>query len=184
MRCLMETHAQEVFRSAFNAASGDRGLAEEATNDAFAEAAQTMWEAFLTWDAERQLAWLRRRARDRAIDGWRKNRRTMVTDDPPEAAETVLTEEAVLGQVVVDRCWKVILGMEPRRRHAAYLCWHEGRSITEVARMLGVDRSTASRDLAAVANRVGRELADELGMPDWPNSGNRSDRQDAWEEGA
>jgi RNA polymerase sigma factor (sigma-70 family) len=183
MKRVFVTHVKDVFRSAFTAAHADRMLAEEATEDAFVEAAQTIWAEFLTWDDEKQLAWLRHRARSRVIDGWRKNRNTTVTDCLPEVAEVALVEDIALSRATVDHCWKLIRGMEPRRQRAAYLRWHEGRSITEAAGILGVDRSTVSRDLAAVADRLRSELGDELRLPDAQPVGDRRERpQDREEE--
>jgi RNA polymerase sigma-70 factor, ECF subfamily len=184
MQRVFVAHAEAVFGSAFIAAHGDRMLAEEATMDAFVEAAQTTWTAFLTWDDGRQLAWLRHRAKNRVIDSWRKNRNMTVTDSLPEVAEVALVEDVVLSRAVVDRCWKVIRSMEPRRHRAAYLCWHEGRSITEAASILGVDRATASRDLAAVASRLRRELGAELRLPEMQATGDSGESQEGREEGS
>lgn len=158
---LFVTHADAVFRSALTASHGDWMRAEDAMMDAFLEAGQTIWVAFLAWDAGKQRAWLCRRAKDRVIDSWRKTRKTTVTDVIPDLAPTIAVEDIALSRIEVDRCWKVVKGLEPRQQRAAFLRWHEGRSITEVAGMLGVDRSTASRDLAAVAALLRRELGEE-----------------------
>jgi RNA polymerase sigma factor (sigma-70 family) len=138
--------------------------AEEAMADAFAEAARTIWTEFVTWDADRQRAWLRHRAKCRAIDAWRKTKNVIVVDDLPDSLNTVAVEDVAMTRATVDKCWKVINGVRVsfRQRQAAYLRWGYGMSMSDVAAELGVDRATVARDLSAVVTLLELEVGDEL----------------------
>jgi RNA polymerase sigma factor (sigma-70 family) len=136
--------------------------AEEAMIDAFVEAAQTIWADFTTWPPDKQKAWLRRRAINRVIDSWRKTSRISPVEEFPEPEAASSAEDIVLKRLAVDRCWQVIMTMDLRRQQAAYLHWHEDKTITEVAEWLGVDRATVSRDLAAVVAELRAKVGDEM----------------------
>jgi RNA polymerase sigma factor (sigma-70 family) len=155
-------HAKDVIGSALNAAQGDRMRAEEAMMDSFEEAAQTIWAGFINWPDDKQKAWLRRRAVNRVIDSWRKTSRISPVEEIPEPEADSGADDIALKRIAVDRCWQVIMTMSLRRKQAAFLHWHEGKTITEVAEWLGVDRATVSRDLAAVVAILKATVGDEM----------------------
>jgi RNA polymerase sigma factor (sigma-70 family) len=159
------SHAANVRRHATHAAQGDHQRAEEATQDAFM-AAWRDWASFRLLPPERQLTWLRTRARWRVIDSWRRETGPeLPSDDIPDQPAPETIEDLALSAVTLDRFWKVISATPQRARRAAYLRWHEDWTMDSIAARLGIDRATVARDLAVVRTLAQEQLADDRREP-------------------
>jgi RNA polymerase sigma factor (sigma-70 family) len=157
-------HAPAVYRHAYRAALGDHQASEDATQQAF-------MEAFRKWPEFRQLTPGQQRARLcalanwRVIDRWRATSHEITTDTLPDQPDPTGGEDQVLAGITVDRFWKEITTAVPQRAaRAAYLRWHEQRTMAEIAEHLGIDRATVLRDLNIVL-ALAKQLGDETGFP-------------------
>lgn len=162
-------HAHTVRRHAARAALGDYQAAEDATQEAFMAAVRD-WPRFRQLPSAHQRTWLCGRARWRVIDGWRATSGEYPVDALPDQPDPQACEDTLLADIATERFWRVITTVVPRRAaRAAYLRWHEGWTMTGIARYLGIDRATALRDLnkvlEAARQEVTRQMRDEIGFP-------------------
>jgi RNA polymerase sigma factor (sigma-70 family) len=124
------------------------------------------WTRFQLLPPERQLTWLRRRARWLVIDSWRREAGSeLPSDDIPDQPAPETIEDLALSAVTLDRFWKVISPMPQRARRAAYLRWHEDWTMDSIAAYLGIDRATVARDLRVVRALAQEQLADDRREP-------------------
>jgi RNA polymerase sigma factor (sigma-70 family) len=158
-------HSQAVYRHAYRAALGDHQAAEDVTQQAFVEAFRN-WPEFQQLAPGQQRAWLCARARWRIIDSWHATCHEITTATLPDQPDSTGCEDNVLANITADRFWKEITTAVPQRSaRAAYLRWHEQRTMADIARHLGVDRATVLRDLNSVLD-VARQLGDQTDPPD------------------
>ena len=157
-------HAEAVRRSSARVAMGNYDAAEDATQQAFIQAV-AIWAEFAQWPPGRQRAWLCKSARFRLIDSWRASSEEMPTEAVPDGRASESAEDIALSALALDRFWKVVTAMPPRAAKAAYLRWHENWTITKIARHLGIDRATVSRDLSSVTDAAREQLGDEMSFP-------------------
>jgi RNA polymerase sigma-70 factor (ECF subfamily) len=138
---------------------GDRGLAEEATQQAFVQA----WRAAATYDPTRELGpWLATIARRAAIDVHRReSRRTAERIDDVSPAHPAVVTLPPSAEQAYD-VWEVrraIAALPDDERDVVRLQHVEGLTHTEVAERLGVPVGTVkSRSF-----RAHRRLAAQLG---------------------
>ena len=149
---------EEAFRSGYHrvvgtaaAVTGDAGLAEDAAQEAFARA-HARWERVRRLD--RPDMWISRVAVRVAIDAWRRRRR--------EAGRPSATLEAPVPDVV--RTLWVRHGLEalsPQQRAVVLLRYAEGRSVDDVARVLGRSRATVRTHIRDARRRLRTTLNEE-----------------------
>jgi RNA polymerase sigma-70 factor (ECF subfamily) len=134
---------------------GDRGLAEEATQQAFVQA----WRAAGSFDPERALGpWLRSIVRRTAIDIWRRERRHQARSLDDVAVGDLPSVEPLSIEAVSD-VWTVrqaLDGLPPASREVIRLAHMEQLTQPEIAERLGLPLGTvksrthtAYRQLAA-----------------------------------
>jgi len=144
-------HAAAVYRAACRATLGDCEAAKDATQEAFIDAVRN-WAEFRQMHPREQRNWLYACVRRRAIDGWRASQKECLSDSGnfPEQPDP-RGDEDILGGITADSFWREIATAVPlRAARAAYLRWNLGWTMSEIARFLGVDRATVSRDLTRV----------------------------------
>jgi len=160
---LFRKEADAVFRSAWLAAGGDRGEADDAVQEAF-QAAALQWATVGSYPPDRQRAWLMRVAINKVIDRQRAARRhRLEAETEPESAQRAPSAEHVaLTRVMKDRCLKAISEMPETRRTVAYLAFHEEWTAPEIAEHLGIKPSTVRVHIhharAMLEAAVGAEL--------------------------
>jgi RNA polymerase sigma factor (sigma-70 family) len=158
-------HARELFGYASWLTRGDRELAEDLVQEAFA-AACWAWQRLRSLAEEQRSYWLKKTLANIAVSGFRREaafrdrlprieiRYRKIQADPSEQAFSSIT---------LERCWRIIQRM-PKRRHAvAVLRWQLDMKEADIAEILGMDPKTVSTHL----HRARRALIAELG-PDNP----------------
>jgi RNA polymerase sigma-70 factor (ECF subfamily) len=158
VRAVYREYGAMVYGVAYKAL-GDRGLAEEAAQQAFVRA----WRAAQSFDAARDLGpWLATIARRVAIDVHRREARRPVTslDDVPAADPAVVTlPPGIERSVEVGEVRAAVAELPPDEREIVRLQHLEGLSQSEVAERLGLPLGTVkSRSF-----RAHRRLAERLG---------------------
>jgi RNA polymerase sigma-70 factor (ECF subfamily) len=141
----VEFHAAtfpRIFRTALRLAGGDRHVAYDATQDAYAMMLQR-WPQRRTHLLEDNRRYLMRAALNRVYDHYRRERRLTEFDDAYEAA----TEDPNLVVLLDDRglvaaVRRFLDGQPPRRRSVAVLRFVEGYEYAEIASILGMSEST------------------------------------------
>ena len=154
-----DAHYDRVLRS-LSLAFGDRGRAEEATQEAFARA----WRRWGSVSAlERPVAWvyvvatnearrfLRRSGREAPAPAGGGDDRPAPDGDPAGAVATAVSLRAALA------------ALAPRQRTAVVLRYLAGLSLAEVAAAMGCAEGTAKSTLHAALGRLRIELSDEEG---------------------
>jgi len=134
---------------------GDRGLAEEATQQAFVQA----WRAASTFDPDRPLGpWLRSIVRRTAIDLWRRERRHQARslDDVPVGDLPAVEPLSIEAVADIWTLRQAIDALPPASREVVRLAHMEQLTQPEIAERLGLPLGTvksrthtAYRQLAA-----------------------------------
>ena len=145
----------EFFRAAWprlfrttHAVAGDRSLAEDALQSAFAK-------AYSSWDrvqaAVHPEAYVRRIAVNEVLSGLRRPwYRSERSTEAPEPAPLPSTEERTVDR---DAVWRAVCSLPPRQRAVVVLRYYEDLSEAEIADVLGCSRGTVkSTASAALAN--------------------------------
>jgi RNA polymerase sigma-70 factor, ECF subfamily len=144
---------------------GDRGLAEEATQQTFTQA----WKAAARFDAGRELGpWLTTIARRVAIDVHRRESRR-----PTAPLEAVAPDDPAIvtlppGVDQVSDAWEVreaIDALPPDEREVVRLQHLEGQSHAEIAARLGVPIGTVKSRSHRAHHRLAAQLAHLRGDP-------------------
>ncbi len=146
----MAEHADDLLRTAW-LLTGDAHRAEELTQAALVR-------TYATWDRIRlqdPLAYARRVLANLRVDTWRRRRREVLTDRPPErtldGAQTRVDDR--------DQLVRALALLTPRQRRIVVLRHLVGLSESDVAADLGVSvgtvKSTASRGLATLRAALG-----------------------------
>jgi len=136
VRAIYRTYGRVVYAVAFKLL-GDRGLAEEATQQAFVKA----WRAAESFDSSRELGpWLASIARRAAIDIYR--RESVRPADPLESVPS--GDPALVSEpesAAISDIWEVREAVEqlpPDEQEIVRLQHYEGLTHTEIARRLNV----------------------------------------------
>jgi RNA polymerase sigma-70 factor (ECF subfamily) len=149
LEALMERYEHKVLRMAV-AMLRDAGRAEEVAQDVFVK----VWRAFPTYDGRAAVStWLYAIARNTCLSAVRSEsyRRTAALEEVPEPAARASERSDVE--------WDRYLSRLPEAlRQVVMLFYFEERSISEVARMLGVAEGTVKSQL----HRARRALADMM----------------------
>jgi RNA polymerase sigma-70 factor (ECF subfamily) len=158
IRSVYRTYGGLVFAVAHRVL-GDRGLAEEATQQAFVQA----WRAAGTFDPERALGpWLATIARRAAIDVHRREARRSHSDldDVSASDPAVVTLPASIEST--SDAWEVrraLADLPPEEREVVRLQHLEGLTHTEIAERMNIPVGTVKSRSA----RAYRRLAGSLG---------------------
>ncbi|HEY3530421.1 MAG TPA: SigE family RNA polymerase sigma factor [Nocardioides sp.] len=141
-----------LVRTAY-AVSGDRGLAEDAVQTAFAKAYRS-WRRISRLEAPE--AYLRRMAINEVLNERRlaRRRHEMSSAEPPERAAGGSTDEALAH----DEMWRAVSSLPPRQRAVLVLRYYEDLSEQQIADALGCRpgtvKSQASAALASLRTRL------------------------------
>jgi RNA polymerase sigma factor (sigma-70 family) len=157
VRAVYRSYGASVFAIAYRML-GDRGLAEEATQQTFVQA----WKSAARFDAGRELGpWLATIARRVAIDMYRREARhaTAPLEAVAPAHAAVVTLPPALDEV--SDAWEVrraVDGLPSDEREVVRLQHLEGRSHAEIADRLGVPIGTVK----SRSHRAHQRLAGQL----------------------
>jgi RNA polymerase sigma-70 factor (ECF subfamily) len=133
---------------ALDAATGNREIAVDATQDAFIKA-HTRWSLIRTYEAPD--TWVRRVAINVSRDRMRSERRRRNR----EATHDVMTQLSTTDQVEADANVRGMLDRLPQRqREVARLFYVEDRSVDDIARQLDVSSGTIKSYLAEARDRL------------------------------
>jgi RNA polymerase sigma-70 factor (ECF subfamily) len=148
LEAVLEIYEHKVFRLAISMLR-DAGRAEEVAQDVFLK----VWRAFPAYDGRASFStWLYAIARNTCLSAIRSEsyRRTAALDDVPEPAVRCKPDDIE---------WDRHLSRLPDAlRQVVMLFYFEERSVSEVARMLGVPEGTVKSQL----HRARRALADMM----------------------
>lgn len=138
-RTLVERHGTNVFRTAVRV-TGNRQAAEDVVQETFLK----VYRQLRRFDGRARFStWLYRIAMNCAIDQVRKDNRRSRHAETGEAIETVAThdpsQERLLSSTEIAGAVRGCLAaMSPSERAAFVLRHYEGRTIAEIAQILGV----------------------------------------------
>ncbi len=141
-----------LVRTAY-AVAGDRGLAEDAVQTAFAKAYRS-WRRISRMTAPE--AYLRRMVVNEVLNDRRlaRHRHELPSAEPPEEATPIPVEPALAH----DEMWRAVSTLPPRQRAVLVLRYYEDLSEQQIADALGCRpgtvKSQASAALAALRTRL------------------------------
>ena len=139
---------------------GDRGRAEDATQDTFA----SLWRSAGRFDPTRGKAtsWLFTVARNAIIDGLRRRPEPTV-DAPPESPEPGPgPDDAAESEWVSWRVHRALETLPDQERTLVELAYWSGLSQSEIAGHLGIPLGTVKTRTRSALSRLADELGDEL----------------------
>lgn len=138
MRALHDDHAAALWSYALRLTGGDRARAEDLVQETLLRAWKHPRVLDQTQGSAR--AWLFTVARRIAIDEWRSaaHRSEVTTDAPPELATPDGTERALQGWLVAEAMGE----LSAAHREVLGLCYFQGYSVADAARVLGVAPGT------------------------------------------
>ena len=140
---------------------GDRGRAEDATQDTFA----SVWRSAGRFDPARGKAtsWLYTVARNAIVDGLRRRPEPTV-DDPPELpAADPRPDEAAEREWVAWRVHRALEALPADERSLLELAYWSGLSQSEIAERVGIPLGTVKTRTRSALRRLADELGDDLG---------------------
>jgi RNA polymerase sigma-70 factor, ECF subfamily len=160
IRALHAEHGDALFVHALRLCDGDRQRAEDLVQETLLRA----WRHPDALDPDRgsARAWLFTTARHLAIDAWRRRSvriGEVVTSEPPEPPVLDETDRAVEAWTIAE----ALAQLSAPHREVLVECFYRGRSVAEVAAVLGIPAGTVkSRTHYAV--RALRLVLDEMGV--------------------
>ena len=140
---------------------GDRGRAEDATQDTFA----SLWRSANRFDPTRGKAtsWLFTVARNAIIDGLRRRPEATV-ESPPDLAEPGPgPDDAAESEWVSWRVHRALETLPDQERTLVELAYWSGFSQSEIADHVGIPLGTVKTRTRSALRRLADELGDELG---------------------
>jgi RNA polymerase sigma-70 factor (ECF subfamily) len=139
---------------------GDRGRAEDATQDTFA----SLWRSAARYDPARGAAasWLYTVARNAIVDGLRRRPEPTI-DDPPEVAEPGPgPADATENEWVSWRVHRALETLPAQERSLVELAYWGGLSQTEIADYVGIPLGTVKTRTRSALRRLADDLGDDL----------------------
>jgi RNA polymerase sigma-70 factor (ECF subfamily) len=136
------------------ALTGDWGIAEDLTQDAFS-AAHRKWDQI-----DNPAAWVRRVVANRAASHWRRRAR-----ETAAFARFAARSSAVLLAAEYDEFWGAVRALPRRQAQVVALRYLEDRSISEIADVLGIAEGTVKATLSHARAALARSLTLEEGEP-------------------
>ena len=139
---------------------GDRGRAEDATQDTFA----SIWRSASRYDPTRgrPASWLYTVARNAIIDGLRRRPDPTVSDPPDIATGEPGPAEAAESEWVSWRVHRALETLPESERPLVELAYWSGMSQSEIADFLGMPLGTVKTRTRAALGRLAGELEGEL----------------------
>lgn len=139
---------------------GDRGRAEDATQDTFA----SIWRSAARFDPTRGKAtsWLFTIARNAIVDGLRRRPEATVSDPPELPATDPRPDDAAESEWVSWRVHRALETLPPQERPLVELAYWGGLSQSEIAERLGIPLGTVKTRTRAALHRLADELGEEL----------------------
>jgi RNA polymerase sigma-70 factor (ECF subfamily) len=139
---------------------GDRGRAEDATQDTFA----SIWRSAARFDPQKGEAtsWLYTVARNAIVDGLRRRREPPVDEAPEIAAPDPGPDEAAESGWVAWRVHRALETLPEQERSLVQLAYWSGLSQSEIAEYLGVPLGTVKTRTRSALRRLADELGEEL----------------------
>jgi len=140
---------------------GDRGRAEDATQDTFA----SIWRSASRYDPARgrPAPWLYTVARNAIVDALRRRPDPTVADPPDVATGDPGPPEAAESEWVSWRVHRALETLPEHERTLVELAYWSGMSQSEIAEYLGLPLGTVKTRTRAALGRLADELEDELG---------------------
>ena len=139
---------------------GDRGRAEDATQDTFA----SIWRSASRFDPERGEAtsWLYTVARNAIVDGLRRRREPPVDEAPDMAAPGPGPDESAEQGWVSWRVHRALDELPEQERALVELAYWSGLSQSEIATYLSIPLGTVKTRTRSALRRLAEELGDDL----------------------
>jgi RNA polymerase sigma-70 factor (ECF subfamily) len=139
---------------------GDRGRAEDATQDTFA----SIWRSASRYDPARgrPAAWLYTIARNAIVDGLRRRPEPTVSDPPELASRDPEPPDAAEAEWVSWRVHRALETLPEHERSLVELAYWSGMSQSEIAAYLGLPLGTVKTRTRAALGRLAGVLEDEL----------------------
>lgn len=158
LRLLLDRHLSSVVAVARHLL-GDASEAEDIAQEAF----MRLWRSAATLEigAHGVRPWLRRVARNLALDRLRATRRLDVVDEVPEQREEAVQHQSLEGQERADRIAEVLASLPDRQRVALTLFHFEEVSQVEIAQAMDTSVDAVESLLARARRRLKRDLEEE-----------------------
>lgn len=139
---------------------GDRGRAEDATQDAFT----SVWRSAARYDPARGQAasWLYTVARNAIVDGLRRAPAPTVADPPEHVATDPGPADVAESEWVSWRVHRALETLPVNERTLVELAYWSGLSQSEIAEYVGLPLGTVKTRTRAALGRLADELGDEL----------------------
>ena len=139
---------------------GDRGRAEDATQDTFA----SVWRSAARYDPAKgtATAWLYTVARNAIVDGLRRAPDPTVDNPPEVAASDPGPPDVAEREWVSWRVHRALESLPANERTLVELAYWSGLSQSEIAEYLGIPLGTVKTRTRAALHRLAEELAEEL----------------------
>jgi RNA polymerase sigma-70 factor, ECF subfamily len=139
---------------------GDRGRAEDATQDTFA----SIWRSAARFDPQKGEAtsWLYTVARNAIVDGLRRRREPPVDEAPEIAAPEPGPDDAAESAWVAWRVHRALETLPEQERSLVQLAYWSELSQSEIAEYLGVPLGTIKTRTRSALRRLADELGEEL----------------------
>ena len=139
---------------------GDRGRAEDATQDTFA----SIWRSAARFDPQKGEAtsWLYTVARNAIVDGLRRRREPPVDEAPEIAAPEPGPDDAAESAWVAWRVHRALETLPEQERSLVQLAYWSELSQREIAEYLGVPLGTIKTRTRSALRRLADELGEEL----------------------
>jgi RNA polymerase sigma-70 factor (ECF subfamily) len=140
---------------------GDRGRAEDATQDTFA----SVWRSAARFDPSRGKAtsWLFTVARNAIVDGLRRRKDAAIAEPPDVASVDPGPDDAAESEWVSWRVHRALETLPPNERTLVELAYWSGLSQSEIAEHLGIPLGTVKTRTRSALHRLADELGEELG---------------------
>lgn len=149
---IYEADYQSVFRAAY-LACGERGMAEDATQEAFARALER-------WDRLRNQDYVSGWIMTTALNAVKGIRRRLRRISPHPSPSLVSEQEVDLTQHETD-LWTGIRALPARQRNAVLLHYFAGFGVAEIGTLLGCREGTVKSHLSRARESLRRHLQEE-----------------------
>jgi RNA polymerase sigma-70 factor (ECF subfamily) len=139
---------------------GDRGRAEDATQDTFA----SVWRSAARFDPSRGKAtsWLFTVARNAIVDGLRRRPDATTADPPDVPAGDPGPDDVAESEWVSWRVHRALETLPPQERTLVELAYWGGLSQSEISDRLGLPLGTVKTRTRSALHRLADELGEEL----------------------
>jgi RNA polymerase sigma-70 factor (ECF subfamily) len=139
---------------------GDRGRAEDATQDTFA----SVWRSAARYDPAKgtATAWLYTVARNAIVDGLRRTPDPTLDDPPEVASPDPGPPDVAEREWVAWRVHRALESLSTDERTLVELAYWSGLSQSEIADYVGIPLGTVKTRTRAALRRLADELSEEL----------------------